>query len=299
MVSVQAQNLNGTVNNAFYGSALAVQTINTSFGNSPGGGDATVGSELDAAYGAVSGGNLYLFLAGNFEDNGNHLNVFVDGGAVGESTLSTSGGSLAAMNGSVFSPGFQATWAFDMNDYSGTLYNENYNLVGGSQVSGGYIGSLAGSGGIYAGGYGGDASLYLNNTHASTMGAAGTALSGAPVVPTRPPAWNWLSRSLKSDTRVARSRCLPTSMAAVTVIFPINSSPDCRWDQAAWEHQDSILVQHPVNISSFLPPNPRRWPWPVWVDSRRWSPPAAGNDLSGLFSSPASCGAFLLSKNHQ
>ena len=41
------------------------------------------GSELDAAYGKVSGGNLYLFLAGNFENNGNHLNVFLAGGASG------------------------------------------------------------------------------------------------------------------------------------------------------------------------------------------------------------------------
>lgn len=179
LVSVHAQNLNGTVNNAFYGAPLAVQTVNTGFGNSPGGGDATVGSELDAAYGQISGGNLYLFLAGNFENNGNHLNVFVDGGAVGESVLTTSGGSLGSMNGSVFSPGFQATWAYDMNDFSGTLYNENYHLVGGSQTSGGYVGSLVGSGGIYAGGYGGDASLYLNNTHGSTMGGAGAALSGA------------------------------------------------------------------------------------------------------------------------
>jgi hypothetical protein len=180
LVSVHAQNLDGTLNSGFYGAPLAVQTVNTGFGNAAGGNDSAGGSELDAAYGAVSGGNLYLFLAGNFENNGNHLNLFIDGGAVGESTLSTSGGSMAAMNGSVFSSGFQATFAYDMNDYAGVLYNENYNLVGGSQVSGGYIGSLAEtSTGIAAGGYGGAANLYLNNNHASTMGAAGAALSGA------------------------------------------------------------------------------------------------------------------------
>jgi len=179
-IYAHAQNLNGTLSSGFYGSPLAVQTINTGFGDAAGGNDSVGGSELDAAYGQISGGNLYLFLAGNFENNGNHLNIFVDGGAVGESTLNTSGGSLGTMNGSVFSPGFQATWAFDMNDYAGTLYNENYNLVGGSQVSGGYIGSLAEtSTGIAAGGYGGDATLYLNNNHASTMGTSGAALSGA------------------------------------------------------------------------------------------------------------------------
>jgi len=183
---VQAQNLNGTLNSGFYGGPLAVQTISTGFGDAAGGNDSVGGSELDAAYGQIAGGNLYLFLAGNVENNGNHLNVFVDGGAVGESSLNTSAGSLAAMNGSVFSPGFQATWAFDMNDYMGTLYNENYNLVGGSQVSGGYIGSLAEtSTGIAAGGYGGDATLYLNNNHASTMpSGAGLAYSGGASVTT-------------------------------------------------------------------------------------------------------------------
>jgi PEP-CTERM motif len=177
LVSVHAQNLNGTLNSGFYGSALSVQTINTGFGNAAGGNDSVGGSELDAAYGKVSGGNLYLFLAGNFENNGNHLNVFLAGGASGQGTLNTSGGTLATMNGSMFSSGFSATFAFDMNDFSGTLYSEEYNLVANT---GGYVGSLNNSGtGIYAGSDGGVSSLYLNNNHASTMGTSGAALSGA------------------------------------------------------------------------------------------------------------------------
>lgn len=176
LVSVHAQNLDGTLNASFYGSPLAVQTINTGFGNATGS-DSTGGSELDAAYGTISGGNLYLFLAGNFENNGNHLNLFIAGGGSGQSTLSTSGGTLASMNGSTFSSGFSATFAFDMNDYEGTLYSEEYNLIANT---GGYVGSLGHSGtGLYAGSSGGVSSLYLNNNHASTMGAAGTALSGA------------------------------------------------------------------------------------------------------------------------
>jgi hypothetical protein len=176
VVSVQAQNLDGTLNAGFYGSPLAVQTVNTGFGNSTGS-DSTGGSELDAAYGTISGGNLYLFLAGNFENNGNHLNLFIAGGGAGQNTLTTTGGTLASMNGSVFSPGFNATFAFDMNDYSGTLYSEEYNLAANT---GGYVGALVHGGtGLYAGSSGGVSSLYLNNNHASTMGAAGTALSGA------------------------------------------------------------------------------------------------------------------------
>jgi hypothetical protein len=178
LVRVHAQNLNGTVNNAFYGSPLAVQTINTGFGNA-GGVDSGGGSELDAAYGQISGGNLYLFLAGNLENNGNHLNVFIDGGAGGQNTLAAPAGSnLASMNGSVFSPGFGATFGFDVNDYAGTLYSEEDYLTG--TPSGSYVGALAStSTGIYAGSSGGVTSLYVNNNHVSTMGTANAALSGA------------------------------------------------------------------------------------------------------------------------
>ena len=182
LATVHAQNLNGTVNNAFYGGPLAIQTINTGFGNA-GGVDSGGGSELDAAYGRISGGNLYLFLAGNVENNGNHLNVFIAGGASGQGILNTSGGALATMNGSVFSSGFNATFAFDENDSSGILYSEEYNLTANT---GGYVGSLTHSStGIYAGidGTGqsaiGTINLYVNNNHVSTMGTANGALSGA------------------------------------------------------------------------------------------------------------------------
>jgi hypothetical protein len=177
-VCANAQNLNGTLNSSFYGTPLYVQTINTGFGNATGG-DGYGGSELDAVYAKVSGSDLYLFIAGAFQNTGNHLNVFIAGGATGQNTLAApTTGTLQAMNGSVFYSGFQATWAFDMNDYNGTLYSEEYNLTG--TPSGGYVGGLAESStGIAAGSDGGVASLYLNNSLVSTMGTSGTALSGA------------------------------------------------------------------------------------------------------------------------
>ncbi len=177
MISVHAQNLNGTLNSGFYGPALAVQTVNTGFGNATGN-DSAGGSELDAAYGAISGGDLYLFLAGNVENNGNQLNVFISGGGAGQNTLAVANtGTLQTMNGSVFSPGFNATFALDVNNYSGTLYSEEYSGAG---MAGGYVGALAESStGIAAGSDGGVTSIYLNNNHASTMGAGGAALSGA------------------------------------------------------------------------------------------------------------------------
>ncbi len=174
-----AQNLNGTLDSSFYGSPLYVQSINTGFGNSTGGGDAS-GSELDAVYAQVSGGNLYLFIAGCFQNNGNHLNVFVAGGGSGQNTLAVpTTGTLKAMNGSIFTNGFQATWAFDMNDSGGTLYSEEYTLSG--TASGGYVGPLTESSpGIAAGSDGGVASLYLNNTLVSGMGTGNAALTAGP-----------------------------------------------------------------------------------------------------------------------
>jgi len=173
--------VDGTLDGA-YGSPLAVQTVNTGFGNSTvGDGTSGGGSELDAAYGTIANGNLYLFLAGNFEDNGNHLNVFVSGGAAGQSTLNApSTATLATMNGSVFSSGFQATYAYDMNNYAGTMYNEEYIYSGAGALSGGYVGSVATTGGIgngvpSGGGYPAYATIGLNDTHISTMGAAGAA----------------------------------------------------------------------------------------------------------------------------
>jgi len=164
---------------ANYGSALAVQTINTGFGDSTiGDGTSTGGSELDAAYGTISGGSLYVFLAGNFEDNGNHVNIFISDGRAGQSTLAVPAtGTMQAMNGSVFSSGFQATYAMDLNDYSGTEYVEEYSLTG--SPSGGYVGSIGLTGGIGTGSPGGSINYALNNTHISTMGAAGAALSGS------------------------------------------------------------------------------------------------------------------------
>jgi hypothetical protein len=130
-----------------YGSAIATQTVNSGFGNSTSGdGTSSGGSELDAAYGIVQSGTFYLMLTGNVENNGNRINIFLDAGqAGGQNTLqaNTSTGTLDNMNGSVFSPGFNADYALDINDYSGTLYVDQYDLDTGTAGSG----SLALTGG--------------------------------------------------------------------------------------------------------------------------------------------------------
>jgi hypothetical protein len=175
---------------ASYGSPLSVQTINTGFGDSSGagGGDDYNGSELDAAYGTVSGGNLYLFLAGDVQGgtSPNSLQIFIGGGGstVGQTSLSTTINPLSNMNGSTFASGFNGTLAFTLNDYSGTLYTDGANLQTGGGT-GGYVGAVGLSGGIGSGAPAGGSyllpglQLAFNNTQVSTMGTSGAALSGA------------------------------------------------------------------------------------------------------------------------
>src|SRR5208282_2608322 len=99
---------------------------------------------------------------------------------------------LQTMNGSIFSPGFQATYAYDMNDYQGTLYNEEYTYAGPGALAGGYVGSLAEtSTGIAPAGVpsgGGNpaySTIAIDNNNASTMGPAGTAANPAAMAATQ------------------------------------------------------------------------------------------------------------------
>ncbi len=113
--------VDGTLNESDYGasapgtSALATQTVASSFGS----------NQLDAAYAVAENGNLYLFIAGQTQNNGNAVQIwFDDGRAGGQNTLNaTSGaGNMSKMKGSLFSPDFNATYALEMN-VSGTTFN--------------------------------------------------------------------------------------------------------------------------------------------------------------------------------
>jgi len=166
-----------------YGSPLAVQTINTSYGDSAGNNDSAGGSELDAGYGTINGGNLYLFLAGNYENNGNHLNIFIQTSSGGQSTLNISGGwTGSGNNGETFSSGFAPTLDLDANDYEGTLYIDQYVLTTGGSANT-YLGGIAGSPlGIYSATTFGGITFALNNNHTSQMGALGGATVPANMV---------------------------------------------------------------------------------------------------------------------
>ena len=79
--------VDGTLDGA-YGTALAVQTVETQFGDNqdPNG---FGGGELDAGYAAIDGGRLYVMLTGNIESNFNKVSVFIDSKAGGENVLSS------------------------------------------------------------------------------------------------------------------------------------------------------------------------------------------------------------------
>ncbi|HMD54668.1 MAG TPA: PEP-CTERM sorting domain-containing protein [Phycisphaerae bacterium] len=175
-----------------YGSAITSQTINTGFGDSTGNTDVynddggtpgqpttQGGSELDAAYGIVSGGNLNLMFTGDMEDNGNHLNIFIADGRPGQSTLNASVGPINQMNGSQFSPDFGngATYVIDANDYQGTVYTDVDDLTG--VTYSGYDGAFVTNNGLANTLSNNGLIESLNNGNVSTMGASGTAANQA------------------------------------------------------------------------------------------------------------------------
>jgi hypothetical protein len=119
--------LDGTAD-ASYGAAAAVQTVQTGFGDNF--------SELDAGYGQVSGGKLYLMLTGNIEANQNRLEVFVDSKAGGQNVLlnnastPTNDSWAPAYAGFTFDSGFTADYMFILRR-SGTSFNVDLATIGG------------------------------------------------------------------------------------------------------------------------------------------------------------------------
>ncbi len=106
--------VDGTLD-ASYGSALAVQTVQTQFGDSAGGVNANPnGGELAAAYAKVWNDRLYVLITGNVENNFNKLHLFIDSKAGGENVLSSTpsydGGVSSNFGGLAFDAGFEADY---------------------------------------------------------------------------------------------------------------------------------------------------------------------------------------------
>ena len=100
---VDAQTLDGSRVGDGYGGPLAVQQVETQFGDNA--------SELNAAYGvAQEGGMLRLILTGQVENNFNKLNIFIDSVAGGQNTIGadTSNGGV---NPNTFNDGLFANYS--------------------------------------------------------------------------------------------------------------------------------------------------------------------------------------------
>jgi hypothetical protein len=179
----RAITVDGTLDGA-YGSALAIQGNPTGFGDSTiGDGTSAGGSELDAGYGVISGGNLFLFLSGNVEQgppNANHWNIFISTGAPGQSVLNIGPSTAANMNGSTFSPGFQGVLMLDANNFGGTLFVDSVDLTTPLGTSS-FLGGIPTPGGIGSATVGG-ITIGVNNTNAGGInGSTATSLQALSV----------------------------------------------------------------------------------------------------------------------
>ena len=91
--------VDGTRDDALYSTPLAVQTVDTEFGDNA--------SEWNAGYAYVNAGKLYLLFTGNLQNNFNKLEIFIDSKSGGSSTFTSAGNDVAGvMNGMIFDNGF-------------------------------------------------------------------------------------------------------------------------------------------------------------------------------------------------
>lgn len=140
----QAPTVDGT-RDASYPAALAVQTVNTQFGDATGSTTTQAGgSELDNLHARIVGGNLYLFIGGNLETNYNKLDFFFDSKSGGQNQLAGNTQYVAAMNGLKFDAGFQADYALSLTCGSPAQAYADYAPIPTGNIGSTFIGSSNG-----------------------------------------------------------------------------------------------------------------------------------------------------------
>lgn len=184
------------VREAAYGEALALQNVETQFGNSDLGLiDFANGSELDSAHGFVDvdGGYLRLFLAGNLESNFNKLEVFIDFKDGGQNRLRGDNpdvdfnglnrmGDDGSGNGLTFDEGFAADYyvTFTCGNSPLETFANSAELLTKGGGSGGFIGS-GGAGSNFLNGNNGIL-IALDNSNTGGVGGGTGKASGAGVL---------------------------------------------------------------------------------------------------------------------
>ena len=177
--SAIAQSVNGTID-AAYGAPLSVQNTQTGFGKSVNGAlDNANGSELDAGYGVIKGGVLYVGLAGNLESNFNKLDLFFQTGVGGQNVLRNDNANvdfngLNRMAGLTFKSGFAPNYYLGVTNGGSpvTVYSNYAELNAAGSGNGYYLGSATpGSGAVSGGTNPYNIQIGLNNSNTAGVGA--------------------------------------------------------------------------------------------------------------------------------
>jgi hypothetical protein len=169
-----AQTIDGANFGAEYGPAQWSQNVGTQFGNSTDAGAfASNGSEINAVYARISGGILFVGVAGNLETNFNKLNIALDFRAGGQNTFSDAG-NLGNINGLTFDAGFNADvlMSYTSGNSSATGFDHFLDAVDIGNGDGSFIGggSLAMNNPLSA--MLGGAAVAFNANHSNTGGVA-------------------------------------------------------------------------------------------------------------------------------
>jgi hypothetical protein len=181
-----------------YGAAVAIQGVQTQFGDASDGQPGFCnGSELDAAYAVITGGVLHLHLAGNLQSNFNKLEVFFDSKSGGQNKLRGDNpnvdfnglnrmGDDGSGNGLTFDSGFESDYWMSVTggDSGGYQMFANYaETPTGGGGTGNYLGQTgAASSGMLSGGTNPDGILAtIDNGNTAGVGGGCDAASGGGV----------------------------------------------------------------------------------------------------------------------
>jgi len=174
-----------------YGAPLWVQNVGTQFGNNT---DSSVefanGSEINALYGTISGGTLFLGVAGNLETNFNKLNLVLDLGSGGANTLPNDLPNLGNLGGLTFDSGFNANAVISFTGgnnpiewyIDGALIDGTGGFLGGGQVVGNLLSVQLG---------GADISVSQDNSNTGGVGELGQPFDSDPGSVTTGSEWSF------------------------------------------------------------------------------------------------------------
>ena len=177
-----SQTVDGTRDGS-YPAALAVQTIDTNFGNNNTGSQTLAnGSEVDNIHAQIVGTDLFIMVGGNLESNFNKLVLFFDSKTGGQNQITGAQQFVGNMNGLRFDAGFLADYALSVTCGNNPLeVYANYAPVTTSALATDFIGGGPGRtqsvnfSAVVSGAGTGDISVDNSNTAGVGSGTAATA----------------------------------------------------------------------------------------------------------------------------